>query len=352
MRRYWIMLAIAAQVGLLAFLAGGREWVLHTGRTIVLRTAPIDPQDAMRGDYVRLQYDLSLVPRELCRDGLTSWFQKREEVWLFWRTLRDRQVFAQIRLDRDNVAELVALTDRRPVDGIYLRGRVDSVNDTEVRVRYGVEALFTQQGGAKAFEAKARGEMVGVPADVDVALGSSGIAVLRGYHWEPLGITVAVERGPGVATARGGRRRPVVGLTVELKNHGTAPVAVVARQGARSFRLVREMRWGFGDYRWVHDGDPVPPPAPDDVVVLQPGESRKTAIDFGSPDWFVLTMKNEQGPARPVSLTNLDDAVNVWFRLEYVPPTAAECAGLPHAELIQTRTVRSRAFSQLTDRID
>ena len=139
---------------------------------------------------------------------------------------------------------------------------------------------------------------------------------------------------------------------MELKNHGTAPVAVVARQGARSFRLVREMRWGFGDYRWVHDGDPVPPPAPDDVVVLQPGESRKTAIDFGSPDWFVLTMKNEQGPARPVSLTNLDDAVNVWFRLEYVPPTAAECAGLPHAELIQTRTVRSRAFSQLTDRID
>jgi hypothetical protein len=242
---------------------------------------------------VRLQYDLSLVPKELCRDGLTDWFRQREDAWRFRKTLRDRPVFAQVRLDRDNVAKLVALTDRRPAGEIHLQGRVDSVNDADVRVRYGVEALFTHQGGAKAFEAKARGEMAGVPADADVALGSSGIAVFRGYHWEPLGITVAVERGPAESAA-----------------------------------------------------------GPEDIVVLQPGESRMTAIDLGSPDWFVLNLKNEKGPTPPASITSLNEAVNVWFRLEYVPPTVAEFTGLPPAELIQARSLRSRAFSQLTDLID
>lgn len=352
MRRYWIMVAIVAQVALLAILAGEREWVLHTGRTIILRTAPVDPQDPMRGEYVRLQYGFSIVPKELCSDGLTGWFQKRENDWRYHRTLRDRQVYARVKLDRDNVAEFVELTDRRPAEGIYLRGRVDSVDDEQVRVRYGVEALFTQQGGAKAFEAKARGEMAGVPADAEVALGSNGIAVLRGYHWESLGITVAVERGPAEVTADGSRRRPMVGLTVELRNHGTAPVAVVDRTGGRSFRLLREVRWGSGDYRWVHDGDPVPPPTPDNVVVLQPGESRKTAIDLSSPDWFVLNTGGVKGASLPVSLKELGDTFNVWFRFEYLPPTPAECAGLPHAELLQPRSLRSRAFSPAAGRID
>jgi uncharacterized membrane-anchored protein len=352
MRRYWIIGAIAAQFGLLAFMAAGREWILHTGRPIVLRTAPVDPRDPMRGEYVRLQYDFSRVPKELCRDGLADWFQKRDDGWRYHRMLRDRIVFALVRLDRDNVAEFVALTDRHPTEGIYLRGRVDSVDDKEVRVRYGVEALFTQQGSAKAFEAKVRGEMAGVPVDAEAALGANGIAVLRGYHWESLGITVAVERGPAEAGAQPwNQRRPLIGLKVELKNHGAAPVAIVDRPGALSFRLLREIRWGTFDCRWVHDNDLVPPPLPGNVVVLQPGESRRIAIDLTSPDWFVIEKDGDKVPGLPTALSR-SSAAGVWFRIEYVPPTTAECAGLSHAELLQSRALRSRAFSAAADRLD
>jgi hypothetical protein len=73
---------------------------------------------------------------------------------------------------------------------------------------------------------------------------------------------------------------------------------------------------------------------------------------FQLPDWFVRDMKTEKGAARPASRTDLHAGLNLWFRLEYVPPTAAECAGLPHAEMIQSRPLRSRAFSPATDRID
>ena len=47
----WIVAAL--QIVLLAFMAGEREWVARTGTPVVLRTAPIDPRDPMRGDYVR-----------------------------------------------------------------------------------------------------------------------------------------------------------------------------------------------------------------------------------------------------------------------------------------------------------
>ncbi len=347
MRRYWIILAIAAQAGLLAVMAGQREWVVHTGRAIILRTAPLDPQDPMRGDYVRLQYDLSRVPKALCRDGLAQWFKTGTDSWRFQRGLRDRRVYAELKLDHDGLAELVALSDRRPATGVYLRGRVDWVDDREVRVRYGVEALFTQQGAARAFETKARGEMAGVPVDAEVALGSNGIAVLRGYHWEQLGLTVTLERPPAppANTVGPAPRRPVTGLSVELKNHGTTPIAIVDRPGPRSFRLLSETRWGIGSCRWVHDGDAIPPAGPKDVVVLAPGASRRIAIAVASPDWFVLYQKDEKGPAEPVSLTKLDEASNIWFRIEYVPPSPPESLGLPHGELIQTRPLRSRAFS-------
>ena len=65
-----LTIAIAAlQLVVLAYMAGEREWVVRTGRTIYLRTAPLDPRDAMRGDYVSLSYDISRVPRDLRLGG-------------------------------------------------------------------------------------------------------------------------------------------------------------------------------------------------------------------------------------------------------------------------------------------
>src|SRR5882672_4708697 len=63
---------VALQFLILAVMAGQREWVRHTGRAVYFRTAPVDPRDVMRGDYVRLSYDISRVPRELWRGPLPA----------------------------------------------------------------------------------------------------------------------------------------------------------------------------------------------------------------------------------------------------------------------------------------
>ena len=73
MKTRFIIGAIAFQLLVLGYIAGQREWILRTGRTVWLRTAPIDPRDVMRGDYVRLDYEVAHVSRALWKDGLANW---------------------------------------------------------------------------------------------------------------------------------------------------------------------------------------------------------------------------------------------------------------------------------------
>jgi uncharacterized membrane-anchored protein len=56
MRKTFIILAVILQLVVLAYMAGEREYILRRGKVIYLRTAPIDPRDLFRGDYVRLNY--------------------------------------------------------------------------------------------------------------------------------------------------------------------------------------------------------------------------------------------------------------------------------------------------------
>lgn len=373
MRKWMIILVAAAQVALLAFMAGQREWVARTGRTVWLRTMPLDPNDPMRGAYVRLNYELSTVTRELCRDGLAKWMDERakgiSEEWRVSRrkeqAMRDRLVFAVLQVGPHGLAELVALTDREPASGLYVRGRVSSIRVESVTVRYGVEALFLQQNKAKQLELEAgrRGREDGVVMDAEVAVSAAGMTVLKGYRWEPLGLTLTTETAPvppvtvalapetivlGAMMERAvapRRDRPVVAVTVELKNHGDRPVAIFAR-GGRSFRLVPGGGWGGSSCRWAGADRPRPRLVAEDILILKPGEGHKVRLDLTAPEWAVFVRKDEKGEERKSSIPALlDDDQRGWsFRIEYVPPTPDECAGLPGAQELWFKEVRSRAF--------
>lgn len=346
MRTKLIVAAMAAQVLLLGFMAGEREAVLHTGRVVTLRTAPIDPRDPMRGDYVRLSYDFTEVPKALCRDGVATWFGEENTDWRYRRSFRDARVYAVLRETPDGVIELTGLTDRRPSGGLFLRGRVDNVDNDAVRVRYGVEAIFMEQGKAKALEDAQRGENAGVPLAVEVAVRGDGLTVIRGWEWEPLGIRLALEPRredlPRNATEAERRLRAV---TVELFNRGDAPLAIVDRAGGASLRLLTETRWGWENGAWVHADRTRPAPKPDEVVLLAPGESRKIRVDLTAPEWDVWHREREKDAPERKSLSQLNGASNLWFRFEYVPPTGAESAGLPHTKLIRHVPLRSRGFN-------
>ena len=55
----WILIVVAIQFLALLSVAVKREWIHSYGETVFLRTAPVDPRDLFRGDYVQLQYDIA-----------------------------------------------------------------------------------------------------------------------------------------------------------------------------------------------------------------------------------------------------------------------------------------------------
>jgi len=70
MRTKLIIAAILIQFLVLGWMACEREWIVRNGPTVWLRTAPIDPRDLFRGDYVTLGYEISTIPAEKFGPGL------------------------------------------------------------------------------------------------------------------------------------------------------------------------------------------------------------------------------------------------------------------------------------------
>jgi len=340
-----LALAVAAlQVLVLAFMAGQREWISRTGRPLTLRTAPIDPNDPMRGAYVRLDYEISYVPAALCRGETAQWIKTidyREQ-----QRLRDRVVYAVVLPDAQGMGQLMSLSDTEPDSDPYLRGRVVSTDPGGVRVRYGIEALFMSKDAARRTEATALYEKIGAPMNVRVAVGSSGTAVLKDFAWEPLGITIALDRPPPRANNDPQRWQPTpaTGLTVTLHNYGDKDVAIVDLPDGKSFRLPPNTRQIGGNYTWVGQkstGQPAPTAA--DILVLQPGAKHAVHLDLTQPQWWIVDTRKPG--SEPIPLQKVTEGWSASFRIEYAPPAAAATRGLPHADLIRHTPLRSRAFS-------
>ncbi len=329
---------VALQALVLAFMAGEREWVLHTGRTLYLRTAPVDPRDAMRGDYVRLNYDFSRVPRALCRGALAGTNGTFETV------RPDSKVYALLRQEEDGVAELVSLSSERPPEGLFLRGRTEKSWGGNLQVHYGIEAFFVQQDKGKELEAIPERDAVRVPLEVRVALGRSGLAVLKDYRRAALGIGLQVETRLANGT-NDGRVRPV-GATLRLFNASSNDLALVDLPGGCSLALVPDSQWEANPWRWTREQEAQPVPEAAQVILLKPGESHSFKVGFDDPAWSVV--KEEKGTAdksAPRTLSNLTQEWSGRFRFEYRAPSRAACTNLPHAALIWHGRLASRAFN-------
>jgi uncharacterized membrane-anchored protein len=178
MRKFLIICAALLQVFLLAFIGGQREYVLRTGRTIYLRTAPVDPRDFFRGDYVRLRYEISSIGKESFRDGLL--IESKSEGS---HKYKGKQVYVVLKVDSNDLASMVYVTDKKPANGqLYIRGRgEDNYYSWCISVLYGIEAYFVEQGKGKELE-KMNSWSSPTAIDMKVALGSNGIAVLDDYR--------------------------------------------------------------------------------------------------------------------------------------------------------------------------
>jgi uncharacterized membrane-anchored protein len=329
MRKAFIIIAVLLQILVLGYMAGEREHILRNGRTIYLRTAPIDPRDLFRGDYVRLNYEISNIStHKLPRDddaGLT----------------KGEKVYVTLKENSNGLYEFNHVSLTRPSNGIYLAGR--SAYDYRHRLlghplmlNYGIEAYFVQQGKGRRIEQR-RGSrnQLQIPLEMQIAVGRDGKAVIKDHRWSPIGMGLQVLRTPPAnPQAQAGPMSSKLALT--LANASDVPLALIVLPGNCSFTLETSQS---AKKKWVLVNNPCEPsrPAAGDVLVLQPGEEKIFEFDFSNERWFV-----QSETTAPVEIGTLERSER--FRLIYRPPNEAACRHLENRDLIWHGYLPSRAF--------
>jgi uncharacterized membrane-anchored protein len=139
-----VLFAVAAlvQVALVSVMVFDRIQILRQGTEVKLHTRAVDPRDLLRGDYVTLNYDITLVASAEAKD-----------------LPREKIVFVELVPKTDGFYEAVAV-HREPVSvakpGVLIKGRVlgNFITPTisQVRVSYGIEKYFVPQGEGREIE--------------------------------------------------------------------------------------------------------------------------------------------------------------------------------------------------------
>ncbi len=330
MRRVLTIVVIVCQVLVLGSLAGRREYIALTGKTVYLRTAPLDPRDMFRGDYVRLSYEASNVPPEKAAPELLDKNKTNREGTV---------VYASLSVGEDGLAEVTSLSSVEP-GGLFLKGQL-SLSDGAgwgrgaIPVKYGIESYFVEHGKGLVME-KMRGtrNTVQVPMEMEVAVAGDGTAVLKGHRWGPLGIGIASLTTGQTGTAS---RKKSAQFRITFLNNTPDRMALVSMPGYCSLVLEPVSRGG-------EQAPTIPErsfcaalkPAQSDIFLLEPGATGSVDIDLSDPDWNVIYQGKVQEPG--------ELPWHERFRIIYRPPDAAACAGLAEAKSIWHGHIPTAAF--------
>ena len=155
--------------GFIAFQIESRASILRNGTEVLLRTAPVDPRDLMRGDYVILSYDIGRIPLELLSadKGKSGW----GSVWVRLKPADDgywqaAEASFEPLYSKEGSAVIRSQTfDRRDPAEAYGDYRLD----------YGIERFYVPEGEGLAIE-EARNEQ---RVSVVVRVSASGVAQIR-----------------------------------------------------------------------------------------------------------------------------------------------------------------------------
>ena len=163
-----------AQISFLTWVIAGRAEILRDGQEIALRVHPVDPRDLLRGDYVRLGYDISSIPVSLIEDLPSD-----------LATTRAGPIYVRIKKAEDGYWHAVSASLYEPAsaaedDGtVELRGQVAAGwslgPDASLSVDYGIERFYLPEGEGRAIEQDMRTRAFGIR----LAVASDGTAQIK-----------------------------------------------------------------------------------------------------------------------------------------------------------------------------
>ena len=132
-RRRQVRWLVAAQVLFVLAVAAAGYATGALGRTITLRTTPIDPRDLLYGDHLNLSYSISTIPGHQ---------------WRGPRPPRRKQAVYVVLEPRQGTHETVAVYPQEPTvpaHQVVLRGWVADTGRHGLRLRYGFERYYVPE---------------------------------------------------------------------------------------------------------------------------------------------------------------------------------------------------------------
>ncbi|ANP85286.1 GDYXXLXY domain-containing protein [Rhizobium leguminosarum] len=134
------------QTLILGTIIQSRASILSDGAEVLLKTAPVDPRDFLRGDYVVLNYDISSVPVQTVSGSIPAeagervlWVRLKKQEDGFWTVTESS--FHEL----PPQPETVILRSQPFYSGGLAAG--DSM-----RVEYGIERYYVPEGEGKPIE--------------------------------------------------------------------------------------------------------------------------------------------------------------------------------------------------------
>jgi uncharacterized membrane-anchored protein len=328
MKKSFVILAVILQLIVLAYMAGEREYILRNGNVIHLRTAPIDPRDMFRGDYVRLNYEISRIPVNRIK-GVDSVAELK----------KGDKIYVSLKEGPNGLYELGGASLEKPANSMYLAGRLPYPYRTlrvsnPISINYGIEAYFVEQGKGRAIE-KRRGNWsaVQIPLEMEIAVSSGGKAVIRGYRWSPLGIGTHVIRNRPGSSQEETPTSATVQLT--LANASDKPLGIVNLPDYCAFSL-EPVPWAKQQWALAHNPCEGAFPSDADVVTLAPEQRMRFDFDFSTERWLV------EADGQITQIGTLDGSEQ--FRLVYRPPDEAASQYLSQKDIIWHGYMPSRVF--------
>jgi uncharacterized membrane-anchored protein len=164
-----ILVVVALQTVALAWMIFDRTSILNSHDVVSLKVKPVDPSDMFRGDYVTLNYDITMVDLAAL-PGDDAYIH---DGWAFVTLASENGVW---------VAKAVNNTMPVRAPGtVVLRGRVFSASTSALsapgpmKLEYGIESFFVPQGRGKVIEdERQKGDLT-----ADIAVDSQGRGAVK-----------------------------------------------------------------------------------------------------------------------------------------------------------------------------
>jgi uncharacterized membrane-anchored protein len=126
----------------------------YSGEEVQLKTAPIDPRDLFRGDYVTLSYEIEKISKEKVDEAVLEAIAKEPK-----RGVKEMRVYTILKANSSGIFEAERVVLQKPIHGtIFIEGTYNlwQYSGDELYISYNLDKFFVAENTGMELEKGSR----------------------------------------------------------------------------------------------------------------------------------------------------------------------------------------------------